>query len=112
MKAKYLNYSQAWALSNEYQSLKGRSPNGSAPVEAILLAPYSRILQWHYVRGLLRGESPATLLHSYPSERYDVIVLIHDPGSANGYVIKSLRSYLEEHEMPFESRRYAGRRAV
>ncbi len=113
MKAKYLNYSQAWAVCNEYQSLKGHSVNGSAPVEAVLLAPYSRILQWHYIRGLMQGTPPERLLESYPGDRYDVIVLIPDPTSGNGYAIQPLRDYLAAHDLPYhEARRSSGLRAA
>jgi hypothetical protein len=107
MKAKYFNYNQARAICLEYQNLKGQSFSDSTPVEAVLVAPYSRILQWHYVRHLLRGNSPESLLSQYPSGRYDVIVLFRDSSAPNGFAIGDLRGFLETHQLPFNARRYS-----
>lgn len=102
MKVKYLSYKQASALCEASQHFVGHAYDRDTPglysVKAILIAPYSRILQWKFLQYLALGWTVADALAINVNGRYDVLVL-PDPWCMrrdNSFPFKCLRDYLEE----------------
>ena len=106
MKIKYLAYLQAFAISHDHQYLIDQPFDDEHAIHHVVIAPYSRILQWQYVRRLLKGYPAEELLKDYLHNRYDVILITKAPASPNGYYIKDLRTYLREKGQPFDMARY------
>ena len=101
MKIKYLSYNQAKALCEGYQHLVGSVYDASEAdkdiVRCVIVAPYSRILQWQFVRSLLHGVPYEEALAICPDGRYDVLVLPDQENRTNlSFRMKSLRDYLQE----------------
>ncbi len=103
MKVKYLNYEQAAALSENFQRLVGRPFNRGGQenfVRQVVIAPYSRIIQWQFVRSVIKGTPPDEALTLCVNNRYDVILLSSRLKNEDGaYEIKTLGNYLAEHEL-------------
>jgi len=111
MKIKYFNYSQAKAISNDFQHLIGRPYEKELLTEklvgSIMIAPYSRILQWQFMRMLLRGTTHEEALSICPNGRFDLLVVPdRDVYTPVGYDVKTLRNYLEEHNLEFNTEMY------
>jgi len=113
MKIKYLNYSQAKAICNDYQYLVGRpyentdnNTESNNIVHQVVTAPYSRILQWQFMRSVVRGVSPEQAIEICPNGRYDVLVLPEQDRRAISFRMKSLRSYLSEHGIDYNQEIY------
>lgn len=112
MKIKYFTGAQANAVSQDHQSLVGQ-PFGDADgaptnrtISAVTVSPYSKILQWSFARLLAKGVSPIDALKQWPLNRFDVIVLSYNPANPADFLLKDLRSYLEETGQSFDSNRY------
>jgi hypothetical protein len=112
MKIKYLNYSQAQAICSDHQHIVGqpfeKTPGEPARVSSVLIAPYSRILQWQFVRSLYRGVPHEEALSICRNGRYDVLVLpdtVYKPAQQS-LNVKTLRDYLQEHGVPFDPGAY------
>jgi hypothetical protein len=118
MKIKYLNYSQAQAICADYQHLVGKPFESDTTVPAavkhVIIAPYSRILQWQFVRSLYRGMPYDEALGICRNGRYDVLVLPdteYKPAQQSLYA-KTLRDYLDDHGVPFNPGDYNCLRAI
>ena len=101
MKVKYLTLSQAIAIGNEYQYLVGRPFEKDNPlsalIEQIVVAPYSKIMQWEFLRRLAKGSPWAEAIEICVNRRYDVLILPADYSRNNKtFGVKELRRYLEE----------------
>lgn len=99
MKIKYLSYRQAITFAQEHQHLTGQPfgesvEDASRKVSAVLPAPYSRILQWSFARQVTKGVSPVEALRQWPLDRFDVIVISHNPADPANFQVKDLRTYL------------------
>jgi len=109
MKINYFNFSQAQALCEDYQSLVGQPFEAGEPsdiVGQVVVAPYSRILQWQFVRSLLKGVSHQDVVS--PDGKYDVLVLPeHKGGSTINIRVKSLRIFLVEHGFQYKPELYS-----
>lgn len=108
MKIKYFNYSQAKAISADYQHIVGMpfekesNEHQAIEVQQVIVAPYSRILQWQFLRSLLRGMPHEEALSICPNGRYDVLVLPNEqPHPSLGFRMKTLRNYLQDQELAF-----------
>lgn len=103
MKVKYYNYKQAVALSERFQELVGKpfdKDNEENQVKQVTIAPYSRIIQWQFVRAITHGVSLEEALTLCVNKRYDVIVIASKlKNNEGGFHIKSLSSYLTEHNL-------------
>ena len=110
MKVKYPNYRQALSLMNDYQFLIGKPFETELldnAVKQILVAPYSSILQWQFLRDVNRGIYPTSALHICKDGRFDVLVLSElKKNDKGGFLWKDLRSYLREHNHPFDMSKY------
>lgn len=106
MKTNYLSYNQASAVCEAHQHLVGkpfdRNDESEGIISMVVVAPYSRILQWKFVRCLLQGAGLEAALSLGPNGRYDVL-LLPDPRdrSTVNYRGKSIRCYLREHGIEF-----------
>lgn len=92
MKAKYLSRNSACALAADHQHLVGQQFDVAHNVQMVVVAPYSRILQWAHVSSLLRSK-PAP---PNPSNRYDALVIALAPDTPAGFLIQDVRSFVEE----------------
>jgi hypothetical protein len=101
MKVKYLKYKQAVAACLEHQNLIGhpfdRDNEAAGTVKHVLLAPYSRILQWHYLSTVFSGVDANKAIAICRDGKYDVVVVSskYSPGEQD-FPPKSLRNYLAE----------------
>jgi len=103
MQVKYLNFRQAKALCSEFQYLKNRDTpeNSPDPIWEITVAPYSKILQWQFVKNLVRGVPFQKAIQICVNGRFDVVIIYkNEKVPANPFSIKSLRSYLKEKAIP------------
>lgn len=108
MKVKYLSYAQAYAIYNDYQYLQDEQLANNANFDIMTIAPYSRILQWQFVRRLLQGTAPVSaLLDDNVSARYDVIVVSKTPNASTPFSIMDLRTYLHKADISFDLSRYS-----
>ena len=110
MKIKYLSYAQARAMEADYQYLAGLPFNKAFPqegkVKSVFIAPYSRILQWQYVRSIVKGALQNAIVQSSPDGRFDVL-LLSDAAGANGeFEYQNLRDWLAAEGLPFDMGRY------
>jgi len=112
MKNKYFSRPQAVAVCADYQCLVGEpfGADGETPttrtISRVAIGPYSRILQWSFAKLLAKGASPDEAMQQWQVERFDVVVLAHDPAKPHDFLVKDLRSYLEEFGKDFEPMRY------
>jgi hypothetical protein len=110
MKIKYLSYQQAAAITSEHQHLTGEpfgeGPDASRRVDAVVLAPYSRILQWSFARQVVKGMHPSEALKQWPVDRFDVVVISANPANPADFQVKGLRDYLSERGMEFKQMGY------
>lgn len=112
MKIKYLTGAQAHAISQDFQHLVncpfGEADGTPTPrsICAVTVAPYSRILQWSFARLLAKGMPVIDALKQWPLDRFDVIVLSYNPANPTDFLLKDLRSYLEETGETFDASRY------
>lgn len=100
MKVKYMKYKQAVAACLQYQSLIGRpfaKDSTAGTVKYVIIAPYSRILQWHYLSSVFEGADPAQAIAVCRDGKYDVLIISsnYNP-SENNFPPKPLRDYLVE----------------
>ena len=101
MKVRYLKYKQAIAACLSHQRLIGqpfdKNNEAAGIVKHVLIAPYSRILQWQYLSGVYSGVDPQKAISICRDGKYDVVVLSgnYHPSNAQ-FLPKSLRQYLEE----------------
>lgn len=106
MKAKYLLYAQACAMCRDYRHLQGRAFDDAHRIDAILMAPYSRLLQWQFLQQMSASSlHQAPPVANNPSGRYDVLLLAYTGGQP-GYLKDDLRSYLSRTGLPFDPSRY------
>lgn len=117
MKTKYLNYSQARAICQDYQYLVGASyeekDHETDLVTKVVIAPYSRILQWQFLRSIQRGMPQDEALRINTNGRYDVLVLPEQRhASSLTYRMKPLRTYTREHNIDFDPGTYNCFRAL
>lgn len=106
MKTKYLSHAQACAISRDYQYLHGEQFDDAHHIDLVTVAPYSRILQWQFVHGVLyEGHSGAALRAKNPTGRYDVLVVTKTLED-RGFLIKDLRTHLAGQGIPFDETRY------
>lgn len=108
MKIKYLNYQQALAIHARYQYLIGAAfDNEGDRIYQILIAPYSRILQWDFVRRIHKGASPEIITTMPCNGRFDILLLPGKPKNEQGvYRMKVLRDYLSEQALDFDLQCY------
>lgn len=110
MKTKYLAYSQAASISADYQHVVGHcfgdADEKNRVVDVVTVAPYSRILQWSFVRQLLRGTSLGEALALTQDRRFDVIVISVARENRGDFRVKDLRRFLSEQRLPFDAARY------
>lgn len=101
MKVKYMKYKQAIAECLQHQSLIGQPFDkelaSAGTVKHVLIAPYSRILQWHFLSSVFEGTDPSQAIAICRDGKYDVVVISskYNPVQDN-LQPKSLRDYLEE----------------
>ena len=101
MKVKYLKYKPAVAACLQNQNLIGHPFDRENPaagiVKHVLLAPYSRILQWHYLSTVFNGVDANKAIAICRDGKYDVVVVSdrYSPGEQD-FPPKSLRNYLAE----------------
>jgi hypothetical protein len=101
MKVKYMKYKQAVSACLQYQSLKGqpfdKEREAAGTVRHVLIAPYSRILQWHFLSSVFAGKDPSQAIAVCRDGKYDVVVISSKYNPADDkYKAKPLRDYLEE----------------
>lgn len=105
MKTKYLNYNQAKAICAHYQYLVGcayeRNAEDGNIIQQVVIAPYSKILQWQFMRSVVRGISLEQAIDINPNGRYDVLVLPPQERRALSFRLKSLRTYLAEYGIEY-----------
>ena len=94
MKINYLPYSKAAQLVEDNQHLKGSPLEDGCFIDFIVVAPYSRIIQWSFVTDLLRGAEPEAQRFT-TNDRYNAIVVARCPNALAGFLIKDLRAYLK-----------------
>ena len=103
MKVKYLNYQQAEILERQFQFIIGRpfdKNENEALVKATMVAPYSPILQWQFLRDIQRGMDHASALSICKNGRFDIIVISNQlKTNKDGFTVKDLRSYIQEHDL-------------
>ena len=102
MKAKYLSRDVARAMANDFQHLSGQPFDALHTVARVVAGPYSRILQWGFVSALMNGR-PAPPI---PNDRYDALVVSLAPDVPAGFLIESLRSFLDTAGMEYDMTRY------
>ena len=100
------------AVSQDYQNLVGQAfgtsdgmPTNRA-ISLVTIAPYSRILQWSFARLLAKGHSTVDALKRWPLARFDVVVISLNPADTTDFLLKDLRSYLNETGQAFNGSRY------
>ena len=101
MKTNYLSYAQASAICEDYQCLIGElftpGDDGDGLIRQVVVAPYSRILQWKFIRSLLREINPQTAADICPNGKYDVLLLPDQiKRDSLNYRAKTVRHYLKE----------------
>lgn len=107
MKTKYLSYAQACAICIDYKHLTGSAFDEKRTIDLVTVAPYSRILQWQFLQWLVNeGRSLQTLLSMDYGGRYDVLA-VTKVAEEPGFLVKDVRSLLQQRELPFEAVRYA-----
>lgn len=112
MKVKYLKYKQAIAACLNHQNLVGqlfdKDNESSGFVKHVMIVPYNRILQWHFVSSVLGGVHPDKAIAICRDGKYDVVVLSSNyrPGEIE-FQPKPVRKYLEEFGMPWVTGRAA-----
>jgi hypothetical protein len=106
MKAKYFSYAQACAVCKDYLHLQGEPLDDVHQILMVAVAPYSRILQWHFVQELMRNEwnRKQTQLNN-PSGQYEVL-LIAKSENEQGFLTHPLRNYVVAKNIPFDESRY------
>ncbi len=101
MKVKYLKYKQALAACLGHQHLIGlpfeKDNDAAGKVMHVLIAPYSRILQWYYLSNVLAGQDPNKAITICRDGKYDVLLISSEykPGEES-IPPKNLHSYLAE----------------
>jgi hypothetical protein len=101
MKVKYMKYKQAIAACLQHQSLIGqpfdKDAEAAGTVRYVLIAPYSRILQWHFLSSVFEGKDPSQAIAICRDGKYDVLVISnkYNPGQDH-FQPKPLREYLSE----------------
>lgn len=117
MKIKYLSFRQAAAICSAFTYLEGQVFDEKTPslgyVRDVLVAPYSRIMQWDFLRKYVRGAAPAQLVREMPCQgKFDVIVLADKiMNKQKQFLAKDLRTYLAEHNIAFPADLYTGIRS-
>ena len=112
MKIKYLSGAQATSIKADYHHLVGQpfGANDGTPttrtISLITEAPYSRILQWSFARLLSKGTPASDALRQWPLDRFDVVLISFNPADPADFMLKDLRSYLEEIRLEFDASRY------
>lgn len=106
MKIKYLSYAQAAAISSSHQHLVGepfgQGADVSRTVDLVVVAPYSRILQWSFARQVVKGVHPTTALQQWLLDRYDIVVISMNRSNLADFQVKDLREYLKERGLEFK----------
>jgi len=103
MKVKYMKYKQAITACLQHQSLIGqpfdKDTEAAGTVRYVLIAPYSRILQWHFLSSVFEGKDPSQAIAICRDGKYDVLVIGTKYHPSNDrFPAKSLRDYLAEFE--------------
>lgn len=108
MKIKYLNYQQAQAICRDYQHLLSQpfgttEEDAAHTVNTVVVAPYSRILQWSFARLVVKGTPPPEALKQWSIDRFDVVVISQNRYNPSDFQIKDLRTYLGERGIEFST---------
>lgn len=107
MKVKHLSRAQAFAIRHDYQHLLDTPLDDNNRIDYVLVAPYSRILQWKFVQDVLLEEGrTSAILPDNPAGRFDVLLVSKASHTAKGFITKDLRSHLQAQGLPFDDARY------
>lgn len=96
-----MKYKQAVSACLQHQRLVGcpfdRKNQAAGTVMYVLIAPHSRILQWHFLSSVLGGEDPNKAIAICRDGKYDVLIISskYNPAELD-FQPKGLKDYLEE----------------
>ena len=106
MKAKYFSYAQACAICKDFLHLQGEPLDDEHRIRLVVVAPYSRILQWQFLQELKKQDWKQKSNHlNSPSGQYEVL-LVAPSNNEQGFITHPLRNYVAARNIPFIESRY------